>query len=114
VVREGPGSDRISLDDLRRAVREELAALPDRSASKSQAVAADSIAEPLESQAASTQAHAVLDLALARRSWTAADGDALREEFLAMSDVQRDEWLRKFSQAVNQGRLVPESERIPF
>jgi len=103
-----------TLDDVRRVVREELDARGVASGAKS-AVAASAAAPPPDSaQTAASRASSTLEAALARRSWTEQDSDSLRDDFVAMTSDQRAEWLRQFSVAVNQGRLVPESERSPF
>jgi hypothetical protein len=112
-----PSTAPVTLDDLRRVVREELAALPAGAATRATAGSGleNSTANSVvEQNSAATQARAVLDAALSRRSWTEADREALHAQFLAMSPAQRDEWLLQYSQAVNQGRLVPDSERPPF
>jgi hypothetical protein len=104
-----------TLDDVRRVVREELAARATSGAAAATAPAAGAVKAPDAAQAAAaSQAASTLESALTRRSWTEADSDALREDFAKMTQEQRSEWLRQFSMAVNQGRLVPESERSPF
>lgn len=107
----------VTIDDLRRVVREELAA--QRTSTPPRAADHDPLAESTassvaEQDAAARQARAVLDAAISRRSWTAADRDALHAQFPAMSPAQRQEWLQQYAQAVNQDRLVPDLEQPPF
>jgi hypothetical protein len=110
-----PSTNPVTLDDLRRVVREELAALPATgNARAGNAVEAAAAAPTPEQSLAADQARAVLGSALARRSWTDNDREALSPQFAAMSPAQREEWLQQYAQAVNQGRLVPESELPPF
>lgn len=107
----------VTLEDLRRVVREELAAhLPEAQGQPApQPRFENSTAtSEAEQQAAATQARAMLDAALARRSWTEEDRHAILPHVMAMSPAQREEWLLQYVQAVNQGRLVPDSERPPF
>ena len=107
----------ISLDDMRRVVREELAAR-DGAAGRadSRIAASDPPATPPDAAqvAAASQASAVLNAAIARRTWTNADSESAREEVAKMTTDQRVELLRQYSQAVNQGRLVPETDQVPF
>jgi hypothetical protein len=110
-------SREISLDDLRRVVREELAARDAGSPARSVVAAAEpAAASPPtpEQTAAAANAQRVLDAAIARRLWTDSDADQLRAHFYSLSPDQQDEILRNFSVAVNQGRLVPETDKIPF
>jgi hypothetical protein len=104
----------ISVDELRRVVREELAA---HDASRARAVDAprEDAEQPTPAQVVATaEAQAVLDAALARRTWTNGDAEALRERIDELTADQRMELLRKFSVAVNQGHLVPQTDQIPF
>ena len=104
-----------TLDDVRRVVREELDARGVAGGAKSEVPASLAAALPDSAQsAASSRASSTLEAALARRSWTEQDSDSLRNDFVDMTSDQRAGWLRQFSVAVNQGRLVPESERSPF
>lgn len=108
-----------SVEDLRRVVREELAAhgaSSTASARIAQNAPAEGAAESpsTEQMAAAVQAHAALDEAISRRQWTEADAQSLRERFHNLSDDQQVELLRKFSVAVNQGRLVPQTDGVPF
>jgi hypothetical protein len=64
--------------------------------------------------AALGRASAVLDSALSRRQFTDADVDALRAEFHQLSAEQQTEVMQRFAVAVNQGRIVPQSDRLPF
>ena len=112
-----PSAAPVTLEDLRRVVREELAAMPQAGASPggSDPALQDSSALSIaEQNTAATQARAVLDAAVSRRSWTDDDREALHAQFPVMSAAQRDEWLQQYAQAVNQGRLIPDSERPPF
>ena len=110
-----PAQDPVTLDDLRRVVREELAAVPARAGATVAGGSAAEIPAPTGEQvAAATQARAVLDSALSRRTWSDADREALAQQSVLMTAAQRDEWLQQFAQAVNQGRLVPESELPPL
>jgi len=106
--------DGISLDDVRRVVREELAAAGTggSAAAPASQEAAD---EPSPAQLeAMGRASTVLDGALARRLFTEADRDSMRAEFHQLSPRQQTEIMRRYSVAVNQGRIVPESEWLPF
>jgi hypothetical protein len=104
----------ILIDDLRRVVREELAARD--SARPAASVGAPALPEPPtpEQTTAAVRANTTLDAAIARRTWTDADAAALREGFYSLTPDNQDELLRKFSVAVNTGRLVPETDKIPF
>jgi len=105
-----------TLDDVRRVVREELLARDgDRASPAARPGVAEEAGAPAPAQAAAAvRAAATLDAAIVRHAWTEADSDALREDFNGMSAEQRAEWLRQYAVAVNQGRLVPESERGPL
>ena len=110
-----PSAAPVTLDDLRRVVLEELAARPAGELRAGGGVEEAAAATPsAEQEVAADQARALLGSALSRRSWTDADRDALSPQFAAMSPEQRSEWLQQYAQAVNQGRLVPESELPPF
>ena len=112
-----PSAAAVTLDDLRRVVREELAALPRVAGAPTggdPALEGSTATSVAEQNQAATQARAVLDAALSRRSWTDADREALQSQFTVMSPTQRDEWLQQYAQAVNQGRLIPDAERPPF
>jgi len=109
-----PSASPVTLDELRRVVREELAALPASGAPRSGGSDAVEIAPSPEQNLAADQARAVLGSALSRRSWTDADREALAPQFAAMSSAQRTDWLQQYALAVNQGRLVPDSELPPF
>jgi hypothetical protein len=111
-----PSSAAFTLADVRRVVREEVAALqaPAARQAGAQAVAPD-VEPPTHQQvAAESQALATLDAAISRRAWTAADAAALRADFDAMSPDQQAELMRRFALAINQGRLVPDGEHLPF
>ena len=105
----------ISLDDVRRVVREELAAAAGRPAvaNAGQGEAVD--AEPTPAQSAAlARASMVLDGALSRRQFTESDVDALRAEFHQLSLGQQAEIMQRYAVAVNQGRIVPTTDRLPF
>jgi hypothetical protein len=105
----------ISLDDVRRVVREELAAAGRQPAvvGAGQTEAADT--EPTPAQAAAlARASMVLDGALSRRQFTESDVDALRAEFHQLSPGQQAEIMQRYAVAVNQGRIVPTTDRLPF
>jgi hypothetical protein len=103
-----------TLSDVRRVVREELAARTMAGAAGASHSTVTPAAPDATQSAAASRASSTLDSALARRTWTETDSQALREDFANMAPGQRAEWLQKFSMAVNQGSLVPESERSPF
>jgi hypothetical protein len=109
-------SSTISLDDVRRVVREELVAAKVRPAGAGQAVVETEEPQPPTpaQTAALGRASAVLDSALARRQFTDADVDALRAEFHQLSVEQQGEIMQRYAMAVNQGRIVPQSDRLPF
>jgi len=109
-----PSAEPVTLDDLRRVVREELAALPAGTIERAGANDAASGVSVAQQNQAASQARAVLDAALSRRSWTDTDREALAQQFADMSAAQRDEWMQQYAQAINQGRLVPDSEGPPF
>jgi hypothetical protein len=102
-----------TLDDIRHVVREEIMAHESESG-VAPPVAESARAAPPPPSAAEARAAATLDAAIARRVWTEADAEALRADFTELSAAQRAEWLRQYSVAVNQGRLVPETERGPL
>jgi len=106
----------ISLDDVRRVVREELVAAKGRPAVAGQTVGTTDEPQPptLAQTAALTRASAVLDAAISRRQFTETDVDALRAEFHQLSPPQQAEVMQRYVLAVNQGRLVPQSDRLPF
>jgi hypothetical protein len=109
-----PSVEAVTLDDLRRVVREELAALPAGMGARVGGNDTIPVAPTSEQNQAAEQARAVLDAALSRRSWTSTDREALAQQFADMTPGQREAWLQQYAQAVNQGRLVPESEAPPF
>ena len=107
----------LTAEDLRRVVREELVAwdpgpVAPAAAGDPQPVVAPEVTA--RESAAASQAQSVLDAALARRTWTEQDADGMREVFASLSGEQQAEFLRQYAVAVNQGRLVPQTERIPF
>jgi len=106
----------ISLDDVRRVVREELVAARVRPAVAGQADGnTDEPQPPTPAQTAALgRASAVIDSALSRRQFTDADVDALRAEFHQLSAEQQAEVMQRYVVAVNQGRIVPQSDRLPF
>ena len=104
----------LTADDVRRVVREELAARGSVAADVKPA--ALPLPPPVSAQqvAAASQAQSVLEGAIARRAWTEQDADAMRAVFPDLNGDQQSEILRQYAVAVNQGRLVPQSERVPF
>jgi hypothetical protein len=106
----------ISLDDVRRVVREELVAARGGPAGASQTAGDTQDPQPPTpaQTAALGRASAVLDSALSRRQFTDADVDALRAEFQQLSVEQQTEVMQRYAVAVNQGRIVPQSDRLPF
>lgn len=115
-----PGAN-LTAEDVRRVVREELAARGTATGAGTRPEATlppipETIAPETAAKqfAAAAQAQSVLDGALARRNWTEQDADGMREVFNTMSPDQQGEFLRQFAMAVNQGRLVPQTERVPF
>ena len=102
----------LTAEDIRRVVREELAA---RSASEPVAAVTARSEPPTAAQdAAGSQARSVLDTAIAKRQWAETDADAMRDVFDKLSPDQQAEIMRQYAQAVNQGRLVPQTDRMPF
>jgi hypothetical protein len=63
---------------------------------------------------AATRARSLLDGAIGRRRWTDVDADSLRAEMADLPAGQRAEIIRSLSVAINQGQVVPESDRLPF
>jgi hypothetical protein len=106
----------ISLDDVRRVVREELVAARGRPAVAGQSVGDKEEAQPptLAQTAALGRANMVLDNAISRRQFVDADVDALRAEFHQLSTEQQAEVMQRYAMAVNQGRIIPQSDRLPF
>lgn len=107
----------LTSEDLRRVVREELAARSAGPASTAAAGEPPPVATPeiiARESAAASQAQSVLEGAIARRTWTEQDADGMREVFASMSAEQQSEFLRQYAVAVNQGRLMPQTERVPF
>jgi 4-amino-4-deoxy-L-arabinose transferase-like glycosyltransferase len=106
----------LTAEDVRSVLREELAR---QSASSSTPTALTPApteppeATPAEREAAS-EAEAILAGAVSRSAWLDADADALKQIFDDMSPDQQAETLRQFAVALNQGRLKPQTERIPF
>jgi len=111
-----PGT--ISLDDVRRVVREELVAAQGHPLAAGQRPADTGAPEPEPPAPAQTvalaRANQVLDGALSRREFTDADVDALHAEFRQLSVQQQAEIMQRYAVAVNQGRIVPQSDRLPF
>ncbi len=109
----------LTVDDLRRVIREELTALAAHQASASAPPARAAAIEPqseltAEQSATVQQAQALLQSAITRRQWTDADAEALRTHLHNLPGPEQLELLRQFSVAVNQGRIVPESDQLPF
>ena len=109
-------SSTISLDDVRRVVREELVAAKGRPTVAGQATGdADEPQPPTPAQtAALARAGTLIDSAISRRQFNDADVDALRAEFHQLSTEQQAEVMQRYVMAVNQGRIVPQSDRLPF
>jgi len=110
-----PDQRGVSIEEVRRVVREELAAHDRHAASPGQA----STAQPPEpksatQETATSRANEVLVAALGRRQWTDGDAAALRSQFYQMTGDDQSEVLRQFSQAVNEGRLTVETDQVPF
>ena len=101
----------LTADDVRRVLREELAA--GRASAPLPASPVAEVVTPAQAAAVS-EAQSVLDTALARRTWTEADADGMRASFDKLSADQQADLLRQYALAVNQGRLVPQTERVPF
>lgn len=60
------------------------------------------------------RAISVVQSAESYSQWTDRDADLLRAEMNRLSTKERTEILRRLSVAINQGRITPETERIPF
>ena len=106
----------VSLEDVRRVVREELAsagAHPTGAATEPRSTADAEPPTPAQA-AAMARAGMLLEGALARREFTEADVDAMRTEFHQLSPAQQAEIMQRYAVAVNQGRIVPQTDRIPF
>ena len=106
----------ISIDDVRRVVREELVAAKGRPAVAGQADGDTGEPQPPTpaQTAALARASTLIDSAISRRQFTDADVDALRAEFHQLSVEQQTEVMQRYAVAVNQGRIVPQSDRLPF
>ncbi len=110
-------------DEVRNDVREELASfkaslpvtMSQANATESTNAKARPSVEQIQAQALSAErARATVDGAIARRQWTQADADALRDEIGTMSQEQRSAVLSRIAVAINQGQIIPETERVPF
>jgi hypothetical protein len=64
--------------------------------------------------AAVSRVNSVVDVAIVHRQWTERDAEQFRNEFDLLSDEQRAEILQKFTVAVNKGKIVPQTDRVPF
>jgi len=104
----------LTAEDVRRVVREELAARGSATADSKAAAQLESAPVTAQQVAAASQAQSVLEGAIARRTWTDQDADAMRAVFSDLNGEQQSELLRQYSVAVNQGRLTPQTERVPF
>ena len=105
-----------TLEDVRRVVREELdlrASAPANANARDDARAVKEAPTPIQISKA-LEARAVLDSAIAKRTWTEVDSEALREKFSALAPDQQAALLEAYAAAVNQGRLVPQTDRAPF
>ena len=111
-------SGSITLDDLRRVVREELATAARTAGAQARTVVEDvpddAVRPTPEQDAAHSRINQLLDAAISRRSWTEADVDAMRAEFHQLTADQQAEVMRRYAMAVNEGRIVPQSDRVPF
>jgi hypothetical protein len=67
-----------------------------------------------EQAAASMQAHAVLDAAISRRTWTDEDADAFTAYFEELSAEEKIATVKKFTTAINQQAMKPVTDRMPF
>jgi hypothetical protein len=116
VFMPGPAESHSGLtaEDVRRVVREELAAKGTGSAGSTPAAQPSLPPATAQQVAAASEAQSVLEGAIAKRSWTEQDADAMRDVFPNLSGDQQAEFLRQYSVAVNQGRLTPQTERVPF
>ena len=116
----GPAA--LTLDDLRRVVREEIAAAGQASgagqAPPSQSHPAADFPAPPEPTAAQVSAQQrasqLIENAITRRQWTDEDVDAMQGLFHQLTPDQQAAVLQQYAMAVNQGRLVPQTDRIPF
>lgn len=104
----------LTAEDVRRVIREELAVRAPDSGPAQKVAAPPAPAVTAREAAASSRAQSVLEIAIARRVWTEQDADAMREAFPELNRDQQAEFLRQYALAVNQGRLVPQTERVPF
>ena len=112
----------LTTEDVRRVVREELVArdstparaTPTPGAASAAPAATAPVAPSASQTSAAQQAESILAAAISRRTWTETDAASLREIFHDMSAEQQAETLRQFAVAVNQERLSPQTERIPF
>lgn len=64
--------------------------------------------------AAAQQAIATVEAAIIRGSWTANDAAILRTEFYALPRIRQEELLQALIVAVNQDRVVIETQHFPF
>jgi hypothetical protein len=112
----GVSSGGLTADDVRRVVREELAvALRESRTGPLAAGEAVAPVPPTPAQdAALLRANQLLAGAISRRQWTDDDADTLRAELHTLTPEQQGEVLRQYAVAVNQGRIVPQSDRPPF
>lgn len=60
------------------------------------------------------RASSVVQNAESYSQWTDRDADLLRAEMNRLSAKERTEILRRLAVAINQGRITPETERIPY
>jgi hypothetical protein len=107
----------LSADEVRTVVREELAAAlqGSRAVPLASGEGAAQASPPTPAQdAALLRASQLLAGAISRRQWTDNDADTLRNELHTMTPEQQGEVLRQYATAVNQGRIVPQSDRPPF
>ena len=109
------GAQGLSLEDLRRVVREELAAAALPGGGKAREAESTPRPELTGVQVAAGQrARQLLDGAIGRGRWSDAEVDAMKGVFDQLTAEQQAEVLQHYATAVNQGRLVPETDRPPF
>jgi hypothetical protein len=101
--------------EVRRVTREELAAFGEslRADAVNEIPVASDAPDPIH-VAAVMRARGMVDSAIDRRRWTEVDADSLRGKMAGLPADQRAEIIRLLSVAINQGQVVPESERLPF
>ncbi len=107
-----PRAARPDDDDVRRVRDAVLLAL--RGSPPREAVAPSSQPRSPEQEAAGAALERDLAGALSAGQWTDADRDALRANLVRATSEDQFETLRRFSVAVNEGRLRIETRGLPF